>query len=140
MQSENRFVDSTLHSQLNALSEKVDRMHKENRDRQEMDRDTFRDALATQQTTFTAAMNAQREAFSAALAHQYSEHVAIVTQVNKMTEAVKMVLGNGQPGEGRLGALETAVETLKKFRWQALAVIGVLMWATEFVARMYGGK
>lgn len=95
------------------LSDKADRQHMENQKMHAADREAFREAV-----------NNQRDDFQKALNTQYLES-------RDMQGLVRSCLGDGQPGQGRLGRLEEVVETLKKFRWQALAAIFALLYALE---------
>lgn len=120
-----------LHRAIRDLSEKTDRQHAANQASQAQDRDTFRNTIQTQQQTFAAAMNSQREAFQEALNKQFLEHTALDRTVYHHSTMIENIVGDGQPGRGRLGVLETGMELMKKFRWQALAVIALMMWAVE---------
>lgn len=113
------------------LSEKSDRQHAQNQTSQQQDRETFRQALTTQQLSFASAMSEQRNLFQEALQKQFLEHFALDKKVDHATIMLEGCIGDGQPGKGRLGVLEEAMETMKKFRWQALTVVAFVMWAAE---------
>jgi len=112
-----------LSEAIKALSEKTDRQHKDNQDRASKDRETF-----------AHAMNKQRELFQEALNKQFLEHVELARSVSEGNALLKVCVGTGQPGEGRVGALEGTVETLKKFRWQSLAAIMTFLYLLDKVA------
>jgi hypothetical protein len=122
---------SSLRREIKALSDKTDRQHSENRGNQERDREAFRQALATQQATFAASMAAQRDLFQDAISKQFMLHVELEKKVDKHNMLLEATVGSGQPGEGRLGVLESGMETMKKFRWQALTIVALMMWAIE---------
>lgn len=122
---------ATLRREIKALSEKSDRQHAENRASQEADRETFRQSIHMQQQTFAAAMSEQRNVFQEAINKQFLEHVQLDKKVDRATTMLESCVGDGQPGSGRVGALETGMEVMKKFRWQALTVIAAVMWAIE---------
>lgn len=122
---------AALRREISELSKKSDRQHAENRTSQSQDRETFRVTLQTQQTTFVAAMSAQRDAFQEALNKQFLSHIELDKKVERQAALLKNVAGDGEPGEGRLGVLEAGMETLKKFRWQALTVVALMMWGVE---------
>lgn len=120
-----------LRGEIRNLSEKSDKQHAANITSQAQDRETFRAAMQTQQQTFAAAMSQQRDAFQDALNKQFLMHVALDKVVDKHTTLIENCIGDGKPGEGRVGVLEIGMEIMKKFRWQALSVISLLMWAVE---------
>ena len=71
---------------------------------------------------------------------EFEEKVdALKAKVDESAFLLRMAVGSGQPGEGRLGQLEQTVETLKKFRWQALAIISLILLAVEH-SGLLGGK
>ena len=71
---------------------------------------------------------------------EYEEKVdALKAKVDESAFLLRMAVGSGQPGEGRLGQLEQTVETLKKFRWQALAIIALILLAVEH-SGLLGGR
>jgi len=122
---------SSLRREIRALSDKSDNQHAANQASQERDRTAFQQAIITQQQTFAAAMNAQRDVFQEALNKQFTLHVDLDKKVDRHTMLLENTVGSGQPGEGRLGVVEAGMETMKKFRWQALAVVSLMMWAIE---------
>lgn len=122
---------ATLRREIKELSEKSDRQHAENRTSQERDRETFRRAIDTQQQTFAAAMSEQRNVFQESINKQFLEHFALDKKVDRAMTMLEGCVGDGQPGSGRVGALEAGMEVMKKFRWQALTVIMAAMWAVE---------
>ncbi len=121
----------TLRREIRDLSDKSDRQHAENRASQAQDRETFRQAVLLQQQTFAAAMNEQREAFQHSINKQFMYHIELEKKVERQNSLLENIAGDGQPGAGRLGALETSMEIMKKFRWQALTVVAFMMWAVE---------
>ena len=120
-----------LRQDLRQLSEKQDRQHQENRQDQERDREAFRQTLYAQQQTFAAAMSEQRQAFQDSINKQFIEHTKLESTVDHFTTMLEGCIGDGQPGSGRLGVVEETVEVLKKFRWQALTIVAVVMWLAE---------
>lgn len=120
-----------LRREINELSKKSDQQHAENRASQEKDRETFRTAIFTQQQTFATAMSEQRDAFQAALSQQLMAHTALDKVVLQHAMLLESAVGDGKPGEGRIGVLEAGMEVMKKFRWQALSVVSLMMWAVE---------
>ncbi len=47
---------------------------------------------------------------------------------------LKQVVGDdGEPGKGRLGLAEAAIENLKKFRWQAIAIISAAIVVLKYL-------
>lgn len=120
-----------LRREIRDLSDKSDRQHAENRASQAQDRETFQKAIMTQQQTFATAMNEQRNAFQEALNRQFLSQIDLDKKVDRQAALIENCMGDGQPGEGRLGALETAMEVMKKFRWQALTIVAFMMWAIE---------
>jgi hypothetical protein len=122
---------ASLRNEIHNLSAKTDRQHEANQRSQAADRDTFRQAIESQQRTFVAAMDAQRTAFQDALNRQFISHTELDKTVDRHKILIGNIIGEGQPGEGRLGLLEVGMEVMKKFRWQALAVISLLMWVSE---------
>ncbi len=120
-----------LRNEIKSLSEKTDRQHAENQRNQQRDRDTFRDALAAQQKTFADAMDAQREAFQDALNRQFLSHITLDKTVDRHGTLIENIIGDGQPGEGRVGVLEEAMDTMKKFRWQVAAILAVVTMLVE---------
>jgi hypothetical protein len=102
-----------LRRDVKTLSDKTDRQHQENQKSQAEDR-----------ATFTEAMNKQRNDFQQALNLDTIERY-------RLESLIVNCVGDGQPGKGRLGQVEEAIETLKKFRWQALAAIFALLYVLE---------
>lgn len=131
--SEDTNAISVLRRELRDLSQKSDRQHAENRESQDKDREAFRNALQTQQNTFSDSMTKQRELFQNALNSQLEQHRQLERTVDQTMSLMKGCVGDGQPGSGRVGALEDSMEIMKKFRWQALAVIMTAMWVLEVV-------
>jgi hypothetical protein len=129
---------ATLRREIRDLSEKSDRQHMENRQSQAADRETFRLAIQTQQQTFAKAMDEQRNAFQEALNRQFLIHTDLDKRVERHTLQIENCIGDGKPGDGRVGALENAMETMKKFRWQAIAAMSVTMWLIEVWRRNSG--
>lgn len=121
----------TLRRDLRGLSEKADRQHEANQDSARQDREAFRLAIQTQQQVFSDAMNTQRNAFQEALARQFAAHSELDKTVDRHNTFIANIIGSGGPNEGRLGVLEASMETMKKFRWQALAILGLLMSVLE---------
>lgn len=107
------------------------RLHTENKESQEADREAFRQAMVTQQQTFMNAMQEQRNLFQDAINKQFVMHVDLEKQVAKSANLLEGVIGNGQPGSGRIGVLEESMEIMKKFRWQALTAMAFSMWLAE---------
>lgn len=105
-----------LRRAIDALSKKTDRQHEENQRSQERER-----------AAFSAAMNEQRQLFQEALNKQFLEHVQLDRKVERSLVMLESCIGDGQPGHGRLGQVEKVVEDLKKFRWQAMAIIATLL-------------
>jgi hypothetical protein len=124
---------ATLRREIRELSEKSDRQHADNQKSQERDRETFRTALQTQQQTFQATMDSQRNAFQEALNKQFMMHNALDKTVERHELLIGSALGEGNPGEGRIGILELSMETMKKFRWQALTIVALIMWVAEML-------
>lgn len=116
-----------LRAMIQGLSEKADRQHAENLLQ-----------MAQEREAFTRAINEQRNAFQNALNTQHLEHTELVGKVNQLSDHLRVCIGEGQPGQGRLGAAELAIEKLKKFMWQATAVIAMLLLLAQNVARIYG--
>jgi hypothetical protein len=120
-----------LRREIKDLSDKSDRQHAANQKSQQEDRDAFRNALLAQQQTFAAAMNEQRNIFQESINKQFLAHVDLDKKVDRHNTLLESIVGDGQPGEGRLGVLESGMDIMKKFRWQALAVVSLMMWAIE---------
>lgn len=131
---------AVLRREIKDLSDKADRQHRDNQRSQEADRETFRATMAKQQETFALAMTEQRNAFQEAINKQFLEHVALDKKVERTTLMLEGCMGDGQPGEGRLGRVEEGLELMKKFRWQALSVVSLLMWVSEMWIHSHGGK
>lgn len=107
---------SRLSKAIEELSKKTDRQHEDNQKQAARDRETFADA-----------MNKQRELFQEALNKQFLEAVALDRKVERSHVLLEQCVGNGHPGEGRLGIAENTIEMLLKFRWQATAVISTVL-------------
>lgn len=122
---------SILLRQIEALSIKSDRQHEANQRSQVQDRETFRAAITSQQQTFAAAMDFQRTAFQDALNKQFLLHTELDKIVARHDNLLDNLVGDGRPEEGRIGMLEKGMETMKKFRWQALSVVSLVLWAAE---------
>ncbi len=120
-----------LRREIKELSDKTDKQHRDNQRSQYADREAFRATIQAQQTTFQTAMEAQRNAFQDAVNKQFLLHTDLDKLVTKHELLIENALGDGQPGEGRIGVLEAGMETMKKFRWQALAIIALIMWLAE---------
>jgi hypothetical protein len=109
-----------LRRDIAALSAKSDTQHDANQRDREADRKIFQ-----------AAMQQQRDDFQKAINAQFLEHVALETKVEVGNTLLRLAVGSGQAGEGRVGVLEKTVETLKQFRWQTLAIISLLLLMAE---------
>jgi hypothetical protein len=109
-----------LRKDIAALSAKTDTQHKDNQKDREADREIFQKALQQ-----------QREDFQKAVNKQFLEHLALAKKVEAGNTLLRLAVGSGQAGEGRVGALEKTVETLKQFRWQTLAIIAFLLLLAE---------
>lgn len=101
-----------LSAAIAALSAKTDLQHADNQKQASKDRETFAEA-----------MSKQRELFQQALNEQFLEHVTLAGKVESSHQLLKQCVGDGQPGEGKIGVIERNVELLMKFRWQATALI-----------------
>jgi hypothetical protein len=122
---------SILRREIKELSDKADKQYTASQRSQQEDRDTFREAIHAQQQTFSDAMDKQRDAFQSALNKQFMANVALDKKVDKHNMLLENIVGDGQPGQGRLGVLEAGMDIMKKFRWQALTVISLMMWGLE---------
>jgi phosphate-selective porin len=109
-----------LRRDIASLSAKADTQHEANQKDREADRKIFQ-----------AAMQQQRDDFQKAINAQFLEHVALETKVEVGNTLLRLAVGSGQAGEGRVGVLEKTVETLKQFRWQTLAIISFLLLLAE---------
>lgn len=109
-----------LRRDIAALSAKADTQHTANQKDREADRRVFQEA-----------MQQQRDDFQVAINKQFLEHVALETKVEVGNTLLRLAVGTGQAGEGRVGVLERTVETLKQFRWQTLAIISFLLLLAE---------
>lgn len=122
---------SILRREIKELSDKVDRQYAASQRSQQEDRDAFSEAIHTQQQTFADAMDKQRDAFQTALNKQFMANVSLDKKVDRHNLLLENIIGDGQPGQGRLGVLEAGMDIMKKFRWQALTVISLMMWGLE---------
>lgn len=123
-----------LRRDIAALSAKADKQyeasqkqHEANQQDREVDRRVFQQAIELQK-------NAMQEAIN----KQFLEYVALDKKVESGNILLKLAVGTGQAGEGRVGALEKAVETLQKFRWQTLAIIALLLLLAEHAKDFIG--
>jgi hypothetical protein len=129
---------ATLRAEIRNLAEKSDRQHSDNQKSQQEDREAFRTALQLQQDTFARALEAQRNTFQDAINKQFQLHTDLNILVTRHALLIENVIGDGQPEKGRLGVVEKGLETMKKFRWQALSVISLVMWVTEMWIHGHG--
>lgn len=128
-----------LRREIRALSDKADRQHADNQRAQQAERDAFRTAIQTQQTTFQAAMETLRNNAQEALNKQFALHNELDKTVERHALLLVGIIGeNGAPGEGRVGILENGMETMKKFRWQALSIVSIIMWVAEVYLHGHG--
>ena len=111
-----------LRRDIAALSTKADQQHAANQVDRQADREIFQKAMEQQRNDFQAAIN-----------KQFLEHIDLEKKMESGNTLLRLAVGSGQAGEGRVGELEKAVETLKKFRWQALAIISLLLLFAENV-------
>jgi hypothetical protein len=109
------------------LSRKTEAQHQDNQRTSRKDREAF-----------LAAMTQQRDLFQEALNKQFLEHMELVRSVDKGFILVELCVGTGKPGEGRLGQVEETVEMLKKFRWQALALLAAVLWLADKIRPAIG--
>lgn len=59
----------------------------------------------------------------------------ISSQTETNTLLTKLVIGDGQPGQGRLGVAERSIEFLKRFVWQFAGGIAVILFVLDLLFR-----
>lgn len=127
-----------LRKMIQELAEQNRKQHEENLRAQAAEREAFVKTINDQRQTFQEAINEQRDVFQEALNKQFVAHIELSKQVTVMDTTLKLCIGSGQPGEGRLGSIEMALEKLKQFRWQTLAILATILLLTEHVERIFG--
>lgn len=60
---------------------------------------------------------------------------ALGTQQQTAATLLRLVIGDGGPGQGRLGQAEKAIETLKRYWWQFAGAIAVGLFILDLVFR-----
>ncbi len=111
-----------LRRMIEAVQEENRRMHADAQQSRREEREMFQQSLAKLQESFVTAlkeMTNQQTVLNGTLA----AHGVLLAQC----------MGTGQPGEGRLGLAEGAIEDLKKVKWQLIAVVTVLLYMVDKV-------
>jgi hypothetical protein len=121
-----RNLSDRFDDRLEEMVKRRDQQHADNKREHDRDRVVFSEAMAL-----------QRDQFQEALNKQFLEHVALDKKVDRSYTLLEMAIGDGSPGKGRVGALEVCVETLKQFRWQALAIIACILLAADRIAPFF---
>lgn len=57
------------------------------------------------------------------------------TQQQTTATLLRLAVGDGEPGHGRLGQAEKAIETLKRYWWQFAGGVAVILFVLDLVLR-----
>lgn len=113
--------------EMDSLRGDLRRYHEDNQRDRARDRETFSKAMEEQREIFRESLDKQADAFQAAIDKLFLEIREMDKKVLQGELQLKFVMGDGSPGQGRLGKLEDMVETIKKFRWQVIAVVSFVL-------------
>ncbi len=112
-----RYTDERIHTEFTSIRKDLQDKHDENQR-----------AIRELRTNHNVLLGKIDTGF----AHSIENQRGFGGKQDKILLLLKQVCGDsGESGEGRLGIAEAAIENLKKFRWQAIAIVSAAGFVLE---------